>query len=152
MVRALRETVRRECCRRPRVAAHAVQRSTRERFPCSAKGSIRRASFLWGFRHPSLTKSGTCGTKATASCFSVSASCRSFEQCPLCVLPAHASASRVKESSTSKNNKQQWAGRFVVAVGAQWPSHHPFWAGMCLGVVGLLWEWPFSRPFGEAEC
>ena len=34
-------------------------------YPCSAEGSIRRAPFLSGVRHPALTKNGTTGTKTT---------------------------------------------------------------------------------------
>ena len=51
----------------------------RERFPCSVKGNIRRALCLWGFRHPSLTKSGISGIRTTANCFAVCASCLVLE-------------------------------------------------------------------------
>ena len=51
----------------------------RERFPCSAKGNLRRALCLWDFRHPSLTKSGISGIMTTAICFSVCASCLVLE-------------------------------------------------------------------------
>ena len=73
VVRALRE---RQCAQS--VAEDRVQRRTpyqgvrESAFPCSSKGpASEELRFCGAFRHPSLTKSGTCGTKATADCCSV---------------------------------------------------------------------------------
>ena len=106
-----------------------VPRSTREHFPCSAKGHIRRALSLQGERNRSLMKNETSGIRTTAICFSVCASCRVLEPFTVPTPRARHSVTcqrrrqKQQNNNNTTNNKQQTANNVQLTTNSNKQQH-----------------------------